>query len=107
MTKSAYVKVALVAILLMAGTIGFAQNSGEAIYKSKCANCHGATGMSDTAMARALKVKPVTDPSVKNMGLPEMIEVTRNGMGKMQPYKNSLTDAQIKGSVEYFRTFLK
>jgi len=107
MTKFANVTVAVVATLLMAGTMSFAQTSGEAIYKSKCTNCHGATGMSDTAMAKALKVKPVTDPSVKNMGLAEMIQVTRNGMGKMQPYKGTLTDVQIKGSVEYFRTFLK
>ena len=103
MTKFANVTVAVVATLLMAGTMSFAQTSGEAIYKSKCTNCHGATGMSDTAMAKALKVKPVTDPSVKNMGLAEMIQVTRNGMGKMQPYKGTLTDVQIKDVVAFYR----
>jgi mono/diheme cytochrome c family protein len=75
MAKFARFNVPLVATLFMVGTMGFAQSSGEAIYKSKCTNCHGATGLSDTAMARTLKVKPVTDPSVKNMGLAEMIEV--------------------------------
>lgn len=107
MAKLARFNIPLVATLVMVSSMSFAQTSGEAIYKSKCTNCHGATGMSDTAMARSLKVKPVTDPSVKKMGLAEMIEVTRNGMGKMQPYKGTLSDAQIKGSVEYFRTFIK
>jgi hypothetical protein len=36
-----------------------------------------------------------------------MIEVTRNGSGKMQPYKGTLSDTQIKAAVEYFRSFIK
>jgi len=36
-----------------------------------------------------------------------MIEAVRDGMGKMQPYKGKLTDAQIKDAVTQFRTFLK
>jgi mono/diheme cytochrome c family protein len=36
-----------------------------------------------------------------------MVAATRNGMGKMQPYKDKLTDAQIKDAVDYFRTFVK
>jgi len=54
-----------------------------------------------------MKVKPVTDAEVRKMSEPEMIEATRAGMGKMQAYKGSLTDAQIHDSVLYFRTFLK
>ena len=107
MANFARFSVPLAAALFMVGTMGFAQSSGEAIYKSKCINCHGTTGLSDTAMSRTLKVKPVTDPSVKNMGLAEMIEVTRNGSGKMQPYKGTLSDTQIKAAVECFRSFIK
>ena len=36
-----------------------------------------------------------------------MIDATRNGMGKMQPFKNKLTDAEIKDSVARFRSFIK
>jgi len=36
-----------------------------------------------------------------------MVEAVENGMGKMQPYKGKLTDAQIKDVVGYFRTFVK
>jgi hypothetical protein len=53
------------------------------------------------------EVKPVTDPDVKSMTEEKMVEAVRNGMGKMQPYKDKLTDAQIKDSVGHFRTFLK
>ena len=36
-----------------------------------------------------------------------MIEAVRNGMGKMQPFKDKLTDAQIKDSVAFFRSLMK
>jgi hypothetical protein len=36
-----------------------------------------------------------------------MIEATRNGMGKMQPFKNKLTDAEINDAVAHFRSFIK
>ena len=54
-----------------------------------------------------MKVKPATDPDVKKMNETQMIDAVRNGMGKMQPYKDKLTDAQIKDAVGYFRTFVK
>jgi mono/diheme cytochrome c family protein len=37
----------------------------------------------------------------------EMIAATTNGQGKMPAYKGKLTDAQIKASVEFYRTFAK
>jgi cytochrome c5 len=54
-----------------------------------------------------MKVKPITDPSVKKQTEAEMVEATAKGAGKMQPYKGKLTDEEIKASVDYFRTFLK
>ena len=44
---------------------------------------------------------------VAKMSEAEMIGATKNGSGKMTPYKDKLTDAQIKDAVGYFRTFLK
>lgn len=97
----------LALMLSLAGTVGFAQSSGETLYKSKCTMCHGAKGLADTAAAKAMKVKPITDPEVRKFTEAQMIDAVRDGMGKMQPYKGKLTDAQIKEAVEHFRTFLK
>ena len=98
---------ALAATILLAGAVCFAQSSGETLYKSKCQMCHGAKGLADTAMAKAMKVKPITDPEVKGFTEAKMVEAVRSGMGKMPPYKGKLTDAQINSAVSYFRTFLK
>jgi cytochrome c6 len=107
MTNKIQLQAAATAILLMAGVMSFGQAPGEATYKAKCQMCHGAAGMADAGAGKTLKVKPVTDPAVAKMNEAEMITATKNGMGKMQPYKEKLTDAQIKDAVGYFRTFLK
>jgi mono/diheme cytochrome c family protein len=107
MTNKARLNMALSTVLLLSGATCFAQNPGAAVYKAKCQNCHGAAGLADSNMAKALKVKPVTDPSVTKLTLAEMIEATKNGTGKMPAYKSSLTEAEIKGSVETFRSFIK
>ena len=100
------IQVALAAVVLMTGAVGFAQ-SGEATYKAKCQSCHGATGVPSPAIAKMMGVKPAVDPSVKSMTEAQMIAATTNGMGKMQPFKGKLSDAEIKASVDYFRTFAK
>lgn len=101
-------EVMLTAVVLLAGTAGFAQSSAAAIYKAKCLNCHGATGLADTTTGRSLKIKPITDPDVAKVSAAVMFDNTKNGIhGKMIPYKDKLTDAQIKDVVAYFRTFLK
>jgi cytochrome c6 len=97
---------ALVAAMLT-GSVGFAQSSTEALYKAKCQMCHGEKGMADSAAGKSMKVKPVSDPEVKKMSEAQMVEAVKNGMGKMQPYKDKLSDAQIKDVVEHFRSFSK
>lgn len=94
-------------VVLLAGSVGFAQSSAEAVYKAKCQMCHGEKGLADSPAGKSMKVKPATDADVKKMSETEMVEAVKNGMGKMQPYKDKLSDAQIKDVVSYFRTFAK
>lgn len=103
-TKS---RVAVLVLLGVATTIPVLAQNGAAIYKAKCAMCHGASGMADSPAGKAMKVKPITDPEVKKQSEEQMIAATKNGVGKMKAFKDSLSDAQIKDAVGYFRTFLK
>ncbi|MGO8759870.1 MAG: c-type cytochrome [Terracidiphilus sp.] len=99
--------VALTAVVVLAGAVGFAQSSGEAVYKGKCQSCHGAQGVPNPGIAKAMGVKPANDPSVKAESEAQMITITANGKAKMPAFKGKLTDADIKASVEYFRTLAK
>ncbi len=106
MSKSIRSHIVLVLALSLTGALSFAQ-SGEAVYKAHCQMCHGSNGVPNPGIAKMMGVKPVTDPSVKNATEAEMIKATANGMGKMQPFKGKLTDAQIKDAVTYFRSLAK
>ena len=96
----------MAAVVSLAAVFCFAQD-GEATYKAKCQSCHGAEGTPNPGIAKAMGVKPASDPSVKSLTEAQMIADTTNGKGKMSAYKGKLTDQQIKDSVDYFRTFAK
>jgi len=106
MSKTIRFAVALAAAVLFAGAMGFAQ-SGEATYKARCQSCHGAEGAPNPGIAKMMGVKPANDPAVKAHSEAQMIAITTNGKGKMPAFKGKLSDAQIKDSVAYFRTFAK
>jgi mono/diheme cytochrome c family protein len=107
MSKIIRMSSALAAVILLSGAMGFAQTSGEATYKAKCQSCHGAQGVPNPGIAKAMGVKPASDPSVKSLSEAQMITDTTNGKGKMPAFKGKLSDAEIKASVDYFRTLAK
>ncbi len=82
MSKSIRFHGALAAVILLAGAVGFAQSSGEATYKAKCQSCHGAQGTPNPGIAKAMGVKPASDPSVKSMTEAQMIADTDQRQGQ-------------------------
>ncbi|MGD1061760.1 MAG: cytochrome c [Terracidiphilus sp.] len=107
MSKTIRTQSALAAVILLSGAVGFAQSSGEATYKAKCQSCHGAQGVPNPGIAKAMGVKPASDPSVTSLSEAQMITDTTNGKAKMPAFKGKLSDAEIKASVDYFRTLGK
>jgi cytochrome c6 len=107
MSKSVRFCSALATLILMTGAVGFAQSSGEAVYKAKCQSCHGAQGTPNPGIAKMMGVKPASDPSVKSLSEAQMIADTTSGKGKMPAFKGKLSEAQIKDSVLYFRSLAK
>jgi cytochrome c6 len=97
---------ALALAIALAGSFSFAQ-SGEAVYKAKCQSCHGAAGVPNPGLAKMMGVKPITAAAVKQTSEAQMIKATEDGTGKMQPFKGKISDAEIKASVEYFRSLAK
>ncbi|HEY6487741.1 MAG: cytochrome c [Terracidiphilus sp.] len=104
MTQTMRSLVVLAAAVGMAGSVGFAQSSGEAIYKANCQSCHGSSGTPSPGIAKMMGVKAASDPDIKKLTAEQEVESVKNGKGKMKPYTGKLTDAQIKDVVSYFRT---
>jgi cytochrome c len=91
----------LVAILLIASLASWAADDGAALYKTKCAGCHGASGEGKSAMkAPALKGA--------NLDVNQVVErVTKGQSGSKAPHGKGmagLNDEQAKAIAEYIKT---
>lgn len=79
-----------------------------ALFKSKCAACHGADGSGNVAMGKTLGVTDLTSDAVQKQTDAQLTDSITNGKGKKMPaYKGKLTDDQIKGLVGYLRDLAK
>jgi len=64
---------------------------GAALYKAKCAGCHGADG---TKAIPAMGVKPLTAPEAKAKSADQVVAVITKGQGKMKPIAMSPEEAK-------------
>ena len=83
-----------------------AQNASEALYKSKCAMCHGADG-TGSATGKKMGAQDFTTADVQGMSDADLTTIITNGKSKMPKYGASLKPEDIKGLVAYIRTFKK
>ena len=72
-----------------------------ALFKSKCAMCHGPDGTGN-AMGQKLGVKSYKSPEIQKQSDADLKNTIVNGKGKMPSYK-SLTAEQVDGLVKYVR----
>jgi len=102
MTKLLRSQIVLAAAVSLAGAMCFAQD-GAATYKAKCAMCHGPTGTPSAGMAKAMGIKPISDPSIQALTVAQISATVKNGKGKMKPIAG-LTDAQVSAVAAYFKS---
>lgn len=85
----------------------YPQDAGAALYKAKCAACHGADGKGDTATGKANKLRDLASVEVQKQTDAELSAIIENGKGKMPAYGKSLKPEQVKELVNYIRSFAK
>ena len=98
---------AIVLILaMMLAPLAFAAD-GAAVYKAKCASCHGVDGKGQTPMGKKMNLRDLGSPEVQKQTDKELYDWTAVGKGKMPGYKDKLTDEEIKALVAHMRAFAK
>ena len=98
-------KVTTISLLVLFGLMATAfASDGAAIYKAKCALCHGANGSGDTPSGKAMKVKDLRSDAVQKETDLELTKVISGGKGKMPPYGKQLSNDDIKALIAYIRT---
>jgi mono/diheme cytochrome c family protein len=98
-------KLALLLIVLFALPL-FAED-GPALFKAKCAGCHGATGAGDTSVGKSLKVTPLGSADVQKLADADLQKVITTGKGKMPAIGKAFTPDQLKALITVIRSFAK
>jgi len=81
-----------------------AADDPAALFKAKCAACHGPDGSGGTPTGKAMGTPDLRSEDVQKQTDAQLIDSTTNGKGKKMPaYKGKLTDDQIKQLVGYIR----
>jgi cytochrome c6 len=98
----------LTALALVLALPAFAAGSdGAALYKSKCAMCHGADGAGDTPAGKTMKVRDLRSADVQKQTDVQLTDVIAGGKGKMQGYGKTLSTADIQALIAHIRTLKK
>ena len=100
--KRTVLLLAIIAIIL-APMAAFAAD-GAAVYKAKCASCHGPDGKGETSIGKSMKLRSLGSADVQKITDADLAKVISDGKGKMPAYKGKLTADEIKALVAYIRT---
>ena len=94
-------------VLCFAASSLCADAPGAAVYKAKCASCHGADGSGKTPAGKTMKVRDLCSTDVQKLTDAELTKVISDGKGKMPAYAKKLSADQIKSVVEMIRAMAK
>ena len=99
----------LVLALLIAAPSAFAGggSDGAALYKSKCAMCHGPDGAGQTTMGKNMKLRDLRSADVQKQTDAELAKWIADGKGKMPAYKSKMSAEEINALVAFIRTLKK
>lgn len=99
-------KTTMLALLLTAAMPLAAAADNAAVYKAKCASCHGADGAGQTPIGKKMNLRDLRAPEVQKQTDADLTKIIADGKNKMPAYKTKLTAAEIKGLIDYMRALV-
>ncbi|HLG14456.1 MAG TPA: cytochrome c [Blastocatellia bacterium] len=107
--KLAIVSGAMVAALAMVMSIqtntqAAGAQDGAALFRAKCAMCHGADGSGNTPVGRNMKIRDLRSADVQGQTDAQLLEIVSKGKGKMPAYEKTLGLDKCKELVAFIRT---
>ena len=82
-------------------------NTGQALYKKRCAVCHGQGGAGDGPMGKFLKPPPPSFADASRMGGvsdEQLTKVISEGKGRMPSYSGQLSPDDVQNVLAYIRS---
>jgi mono/diheme cytochrome c family protein len=97
------VGVLILAMVFLFGNPAKAQETGESLFKGKCAMCHGPDGAAKTTMGQMLKIPDLHSAAVQKQTNAQLNEIIVKGKQKMPAYEGKLNKEQVEKLVAYIR----
>ena len=104
MNRKTAIVILTTALLALVAPLSIFASDGAALYKAKCASCHGPDGSGQTPMGKSMKLRDLRAPEVQKQTDKELFSITSDGKGKMPAYKTRLSEADINALVAYMST---
>ncbi|MGZ8832754.1 MAG: c-type cytochrome [Thermoanaerobaculia bacterium] len=93
----------LLAVFIIALPVVATADDAAAVYKAKCAMCHGPDGAGQTPTGKTMKVRDLRSADVQKATDEELGKIIENGKGKMPAYKGKIDGKVINDLVKYIR----
>ena len=95
--------IAALEIALMLSLPVLSQETAEALFKNKCAMCHGADASGKTPMGEKLKIPDLRAPDTQKKSDVDLKSIITRGKDKMPAYETKLNAAQVDSLTLYLR----
>lgn len=101
-----------IATITLLASVSHAADVKE-IWDKQCVSCHAKDGSGNTRMGKKVNVKDYRDPKVQaEMQDDKAAQIIKDGIKekgeeRMKPYKDKLTDDEIKALIAQMRSFKK
>jgi mono/diheme cytochrome c family protein len=99
----AVISVVVLSFTFVSAQAQSAPTDGAALYKTKCAMCHGPDGAGKTPVGTKLNVRDLRSPEVQKQSDSDLAQVIGQGKGKMPVFGKTLNEDQIKSLVAQIR----
>ena len=99
--------ISVLGMVLVMGSPARAEESGESLFKGKCAMCHGPDGAGKTMIGEKLKIPDLHSADVQKKSDGDLKAIIAKGKDKMPAYDGKLSKEQIDGVVSFIRNLPK
>ena len=91
-------------LLVLAAIPSVFAADAPAVFKAKCAACHGADATGQTAVGKTMKIRDFHSADVQKQSDADLTKIITDGKGKMPSFKGKLTNEEVASVVKFIRS---
>ncbi len=91
-------------LLILASVPALIAAEAPAVFKAKCAACHGADATGQTTVGKTMKIRDFHSAEVQKQSDEELTKIIEGGKGKMPAFKGKLTNEEVVSVVKFIRS---